>query len=43
MGKFEKYRNVDGNYVVPDRMFAAVLSGTGYDNFNVKQVRVPLP
>ncbi|MBN2072369.1 MAG: zinc-binding dehydrogenase, partial [Actinobacteria bacterium] len=43
MSKFKAYKNVDENYVVPEKMQAAVLSGPGYNNFKIEEVKVPSP
>ncbi len=43
MGKFQEYKNINENYAVPGTMMAAVLSGTGYDNFKIMEIPVPKP
>ncbi len=43
MSKFKAYKNIDESYEIPDKMMAAVLSGTGYENFEVKEVKIIKP
>ncbi len=43
MSKFQSYKNIDESYKAPGTMMAAVLSGTGYKNFKIREVPVPEP